>query len=81
MILKWQRVKLNDVVILYEEPPADDDASTTIMDGTSLRGIVKEVLNGKDPSDAVKVGKKEEIVVEMMDDDEAEEMRQHFGVF
>ena len=52
------------------------------MDGIRLRDIVKEVLNGKDPSDAMKVGKKEEMaVVQIMDDDEAEDMRQYFGVF
>ena len=51
------------------------------MDGTRLRDIVKDVLNGKDPSDAVQVDKKEEMAVQIMDDDEADEARQYFGVF
>ena len=46
------------------------------MDGPRLRDIVKDVLNGKDQSDAVKVD-----VVQIMDDDEAEEARLYFVVF
>ena len=51
------------------------------MDGTHLRGIVsKAILSGKyDDSDNGSNGN--ELVVDVMDEDEAEEARKYFGVF
>ena len=51
-----------------------------MIDGTHLRGIVsKAILCGKyDGSDN---GSNIELVVDVLDEDEAEEARKYFGVF
>lgn len=50
-----------------------------MMDGTHLRGIVsKAILSGEyDGSD----NGNNKLVVDLMDEDEAEEARKYFGVF
>eukprot|EP00581_Thalassiosira_minuscula_P018940 CAMPEP_0183720424 /NCGR_PEP_ID=MMETSP0737-20130205/13040_1 /TAXON_ID=385413 /ORGANISM="Thalassiosira miniscula, Strain CCMP1093" /LENGTH=341 /DNA_ID=CAMNT_0025950281 /DNA_START=242 /DNA_END=1267 /DNA_ORIENTATION=+ len=70
------RVKLNDDKVIFDE--SDPTVSTVIADGAHLRNIVKDILLNNGISD---VTNDEEVVVEMMDDDEAEEARKYFGVF
>lgn len=67
-----QRVKLNDHTLLYDQ---SGGAFGEMMDGARLRDIAREaILNDGSSVD-------DNMVMEMMDDDEAEEARKYFGVF
>jgi len=72
------RVKLNDHKILYEQ----STTSTTIMDGYHLRDIAKKaILNGDSDEDSGDVNADGDGPDDIfMDDDEAEEARNFFGV-
>ena len=77
-----QRIKLNDHEIVYERTNTDSAADT--MDGTRLRDVVKGAMLGDFVSDVANArgdgpdtGRVE---IGMMDDDEAEEARNYFGV-
>mmetsp|Transcript_4978 Transcript_4978/g.10991 ORF Transcript_4978/g.10991 Transcript_4978/m.10991 type:complete len:504 (+) Transcript_4978:47-1558(+) len=73
------RIKLNDDKVLYEK---SDGASDTdiMMDGARLRDIAKDAMLYGGNSDSNILGDGE-LVIETMDDDEAEDMRKYFGVF
>jgi len=78
-----QRIKLNDRH-LFERRAGDDDTVSTI-DGRDLREIVRRAISstgsttggggahGRDGDDGV--------VVQLLDDEEAEDARKYFGVF
>lgn len=64
-----QQIKLNDERLVYERT---GDASASNIDGGHLRDVVKGAILGVDSGSSV---------VQMMDEDEAEEARKYFGVF
>ena len=75
-------MKQNNDRIIYEQSSAvdNDDITSTMMDGTHLRGIVSKAISN-DEYDGSDNGSSNELVADVMDDDEAEEARKYFGVF
>ena len=56
----------------------DNDITSTMMDGSHLRGIVNKVISSGEYHDGSDVAT---LVADVMDEDEAEEARKYFGVF
>ena len=64
---------LNDDNVIYEASASGEDDATIMISGAQLRDKVsKTICDGSDSNAEV---------IEMMDEDEAEEARRYFGVF
>ena len=70
-----QRVKLNGQSTLYEQ---SSDADSTMIAGHLLRDTIQDAILNTDNGNS---NRSDTVVVDFMDDDEAEEARKYFGVF